>query len=117
MFTPESIRSLIFSAQECDTFESFCAEEGGALPDDASYADGSAEQILRVIWDGRDGGISPLAVRSLSGLSRAEYSRRYSIPVRTVENWECDGANAHRCPEYVSLLLLSDVLNRIFCEE
>lgn len=117
MFTPEFIRSLVMSAQDCENFESFISEEGGAIPDDASCADVSTDQILRVIWDGREDGLDPLAIRSLSGLSRAEYSRRYSIPVRTVENWECDGTNAHRCPEYVSLLLLSDVLNRISREE
>lgn len=41
-------------------------------------------------------------IRMMSGLSRAEFSRRYEIPVRTLENWE---AGVRKCPEYVEKLL------------
>lgn len=27
-------------------------------------------------------------IRNLLGISRAEFSRKYNIPVRTLENWE-----------------------------
>lgn len=27
-------------------------------------------------------------IRSILGISRAEFSRRYDIPVRTLENWD-----------------------------
>ncbi len=42
------------------------------------------------------------AIRSISGLSRAEFSRRYEIPVRSLENWE---SGVRKCPEYVEKLL------------
>lgn len=116
MFTPDSIHALILSAQDCPTIASFIAKYGSVIRT-ASFPDGTAKLLFQILYESRDDGIDPLAIRALSGLSRAEYSRRYSIPVRTVENWECDGANAHKCPEYVSLLLLSDVLNRISREE
>ena len=41
-------------------------------------------------------------MRELIGDSRAAFSRRYGIPVRTVENWERGG---NKCPEYVKQLL------------
>lgn len=41
-------------------------------------------------------------IREFSGLSRAEFSRKYEIPVRTLENWE---AGIRKCPEYVEKLL------------
>lgn len=41
-------------------------------------------------------------IRKQSGLSRAEFSRRYNIPVRTLEDWESE---KRKCPEYVSELL------------
>ena len=41
-------------------------------------------------------------IRSISGLSRAEFSRRYEIPVRSLENWE---SGVRKCPGYVEKLL------------
>ena len=41
-------------------------------------------------------------IRELIGDSRAAFSRRYGIPVRTVENWE---RGVNKCPEYVKQLL------------
>ena len=41
-------------------------------------------------------------MRELLGVSRAEFSRQYGIPVRTLENWESGKSN---CPEYVNKLL------------
>ena len=29
-------------------------------------------------------------IRALLGVSRAEFSRRYGIPIRTIENWDAD---------------------------
>lgn len=45
-------------------------------------------------------------IREKSGLSRAEFSRRYNIPVRTLEDWE---SNKRKCPEYVTELLCRSV--------
>lgn len=41
-------------------------------------------------------------IRAVTGLSQAAFARRFSIPRRTVENWE-SGVNV--CPVYVRLLL------------
>lgn len=41
-------------------------------------------------------------IRDHSGLSRAAFAREYSIPVRTIEDWE---SGRRTPPEYVVLLL------------
>lgn len=41
-------------------------------------------------------------MRDLLNVSRAEFSRRYEIPVRTLENWE---SGSRECPSYVLKLL------------
>ena len=49
-----------------------------------------------------DGRMKISEMRELLGVSRAEFSRQYGIPVRTLENWESGKSN---CPEYVNQLL------------
>lgn len=41
-------------------------------------------------------------IRKILGISRAEFSRRYNIPVRTLENWD---AGIQNPPVYVLELL------------
>lgn len=41
-------------------------------------------------------------IRAILGISRAEFSRRYDIPVRTLEEWD---AGRHMAPEWVMTLL------------
>lgn len=41
-------------------------------------------------------------IREKSKMSRAEFSRAYNIPVRTLEDWE---AEKRKCPDYVVSLL------------
>lgn len=41
-------------------------------------------------------------IRDLLGVSRTEFSRRYNIPLRTLENWE---SGTRIPPEYVLSLL------------
>ena len=41
-------------------------------------------------------------IRGLLGISRAEFSRRYGIPVRTLENWDAGKAQP---PEWARALL------------
>jgi len=43
-----------------------------------------------------------VTIRKKTGLSRAEFSRRYGIPLRTLENWDAGIATP---PEYVLTLL------------
>ena len=46
-------------------------------------------------------------MREYLNVSRAEFSRRYKIPVRTLENWE---SGKSKCPDYVIQLLERAVL-------
>lgn len=46
-------------------------------------------------------------MREYLNVSRVEFSRRYNIPVRTLENWE---SGKSQCPEYVMSLLERAVL-------
>lgn len=46
-------------------------------------------------------------IREKSGMSRAEFSRQYNIPVRTLEDWEYE---KRKCPDYVENLLQRAVL-------
>lgn len=41
-------------------------------------------------------------IRDILGISRAEFSRRYGIPIRTLENWD---AGKNTPPEWVANLL------------
>lgn len=41
-------------------------------------------------------------MRELLNESRTAFSKRYNIPVRTLENWE---SGKNQCPEYVRELL------------
>ena len=41
-------------------------------------------------------------IRKMLGISRAEFSRRYGIPIRTLENWD---AGERLPPDYVIKLL------------
>lgn len=46
-------------------------------------------------------------MRNYIGVSRAEFSRRYNIPIRTLESWESE---VRTPPEYVKQLLERAVL-------
>lgn len=46
-------------------------------------------------------------IRALLGISRAEFSRRYEIPIRTLENWD---AGVAKPPEWARKLLERAVL-------
>lgn len=46
-------------------------------------------------------------IRKYAGVSRPEFSRKYGIPVRTLENWE---AETRKCPGYLINLLSRAVL-------
>jgi len=46
-------------------------------------------------------------IRKISGLSQADFGKKYSIPLQTIKKWEANiGSPNHRsCPIYVNLLL------------
>lgn len=72
-----------------------------AFPEESDLTETVSE--LSMIWDAYHMTIRDL--RTASGLSRMEFSRRFYIPIRTIENWECTGVNARECPVYVRLLI------------
>lgn len=51
--------------------------------------------------------MSTMEMREHLKISRAEFSRRYNIPLRTLENWE---SGKSKCPDYVRQLLERAVL-------
>ena len=51
--------------------------------------------------------MSTTEMREHLKISRAEFSRRYNIPIRTLENWE---SGKSKCPDYVRQLLERAVL-------
>lgn len=49
-------------------------------------------------------------LRKLANLNRPDFSQRYGIPLRTLENWEATGESARRAPSYVLDLLAYAVI-------
>lgn len=72
-----------------------------AFPEESDLSVTASDLIL--IWDAYHMTIRDL--RTAAGLSRIDFSRRFRIPIRTIENWECTGPNARECPVYVRLLI------------
>lgn len=46
--------------------------------------------------------MNTIKIRAILGVSRAEFSRRYGIPIRTLENWD---AGTRQPPEWLLKLL------------
>lgn len=46
--------------------------------------------------------MNSLEIREILGISRAEFSRKYNIPIRTLEDWDAGRKNP---PEYVLEML------------
>lgn len=72
-----------------------------AFQEDSDLSVTASELVL--IWEAYYMTIRDM--RTAACLSRTEFSRRFCIPIRTIENWECTGSNARECPVYVRLLV------------
>lgn len=72
-----------------------------AFPEESDLTETVSE--LSMIWEAYHMTIRDL--RTAAALSRMDFSRRFHIPIRTIENWECTGPNARECPVYVRLLI------------
>ncbi len=46
--------------------------------------------------------MNTIEIRAILGISRAEFSRKYGIPIRTLENWD---AGTRQPPEWLLKLL------------
>ena len=76
-----------------------------AFPEDSDLSVTASELIL--IWEAYHMTIRDL--RTAAALSRMDFSRRFRIPIRTIENWECTGPNSRECPTYVRLLIAESI--------
>lgn len=109
--TYEALKSLIIDAEECATLEQFLTECGSAYPDGSAYEDGTLEEKLTFIFSLREG-VTFRKIFEFSGMKISEWSREYDIPRRTVDNWLANGATYHEPPQYLTLLLLSNLLSQ-----
>lgn len=100
--TYEDFRRLAMDATEFGTLDDYIAEVGGSVPTSVPDAD-----LIRVLTDCYTYGNDRTAetIRKLTGLSRAAFAREYSLPLRTLENWEGHGGSARTAPPYVLDLL------------
>lgn len=46
--------------------------------------------------------MNSVEIRAILGISRAEFSRRYGIPIRTLENWD---SGKNKPPEWLLTIL------------
>lgn len=49
-------------------------------------------------------------LRERAGLNKTEFSARYGIPYRTLQNWETTGADHHDAPGYLKMLIAYTIL-------
>ena len=94
--------SLTVSAGKFADREPFVAEHGVTIPDERP-----ADRLYDVYAYAHDRSMN--AIRAISGLSRAAFSRTYRIPIRSLEDWE---AGRRAAPAYVLDLLAYAVINR-----
>lgn len=91
-----TLRSLIRSAREHESFRRF-ADEHGKFP----------HAVLSAIYDFAYD-YTFRCVRTTSGMTQARFAQEYNIPLRTIENWD---AGTRTPPSYVLELLLLAELN------
>lgn len=101
-----TLRSLILSAQDCDTLELFALECGGALPE--SFPESRSIEVLSAIYRFAHN-YTFTCVRSFSGMTQARFAQEYNVPLRTIENWD---SGVRTPPSYVLELLLLAELSR-----
>lgn len=101
---------LRIAAEDCANLEEYIYEESGSLPAEYYSEGGSADKaikIMKIIWE-LTNDFTFKKLRAISGMTQLEMIREYSIPRRTVEDWD----GGHRVPpEYVLELLAADVLS------
>lgn len=88
----KSFSELFWSALEYTDLDTYLSEK--AQPSKENFA------ALRKIYE-----IAHMSVRDLltrSGMTNGELSRRFCIPIRTVQNW---AIGMRECPAYVRLMM------------
>lgn len=109
--TYETYRNLVSDALNAENEEMFIAEQGWA-----DWMDEYGEDTDRIAGDMRNiyqvSHMTMLDLLSASGLTKAAFSRRFLIPLRTVENWV---SGIRPCPIYVRLMI-ADLLGLVTVE-
>lgn len=115
LLNEEVQKALVNSARNysANEFEQFSADAGYASWMDEFVEDSDAEElteadverinsVLREAFAKAHEANAMSEIRKMSGLKRAEFCRRYNIPLRTMEDWE---AGKSAPAEYVVALL------------
>lgn len=89
-------KELYSEALENITLEYFIAERGWQDWMDEYEADEVAEVLTHIYQ------LANNPLKDTRQVSRAEFSRRYNIPIRTLQDWDLGNRNA---PEYVKMLI------------
>lgn len=92
----ELFKELYDEALEIASLELFIAERGWQDWMENYTPNEVAELLSRIYY------LANNPLKDTREVSRAEFSRRYSIPVRTLEGWDAEERTA---PTYVKLLL------------
>lgn len=109
--THETYYRLVSDALAAESEEMFIAEQGWA-----DWMDEYGEDTERLASDMRNiyqvSHMTMLDLISASGLTKAAFSRRFLIHLRTVENWVY---GIHPCPIYVRMMI-ADLLGLVTVE-
>ena len=109
------IKFELFSRLYCETagytnVDMYISERGwqSDFMDELDDAGIDVGKLLISVWELKHSDIAQL--RKRSGLSKGEFSGRYGIPYRTVQNWEAEGTEHRDPPEYLKMLIAYTML-------
>ena len=109
--TYEAYRDLITAALTAESEEMFISAPGWADWMD-EYGDDTDRLVSDMCNIYQVSHMTMLDLLSASGLTKAAFSRRFLIPLRTVENWV---SGIRPCPIYVRLMI-ADLLGLVTVE-
>lgn len=109
--TYETYRDLISAAVTAESEEMFISAPGWADWMD-EYGDDTDRLVSDMCNIYQVSHMTMLDLLSASGLTKAAFSRRFLIPLRTVENWV---SGIRPCPIYVRLMI-ADLLGLVTVE-
>ena len=109
--TYETYRDLITAALAAESEEMFISAPGWADWMD-EYGDDTDRLVSDMCNIYQVSHMTMLDLLSASGLTKAAFSRRFLIPLRTVENWV---SGIRPCPIYVRLMI-ADLLGLVTVE-
>lgn len=109
--TYETYRDLITAALTAESEEMFISAPGWADWMD-EYGDDTDRLVSDMCNIYQVSHMTMLDLLSASGLTKAAFSRRFLIPLRTVENW---ASGIRPCPIYVRMMI-ADLLGLVTVE-